>query len=114
MSKGIAVKGNVMEGVISSCSVNKSHPRSRKDKNGVELDVRVRLEPALGLDLNKVSTFFVGDCDKKNRQQAIKIGISLLKLMMEAQNQGLSLGLVRNGHVFRELGYIKGSFFNHG
>lgn len=114
MKKGIAINGKIMEGVISSCSVNKSHPRSRKDKKGVELEVRIRLEPAEGLDLNKVSTFFVGDCDQKSRQATVKIAISILKLMMEAQNQGLSLGLVRNGHVFRELGYIKGSFFNHG
>jgi hypothetical protein len=114
MTKGILVKGKVLPGVISSCSVKGSHPRASKEKKDNERELKINLEIVEALDLRKLSRFFTGKNDVGAREKTLKIGISLLKLLMSAQSQGMSLGIIRSGNIYREIGYVKGSIFNEG
>lgn len=108
--KGIRVNKKVIPGVISSRQVQEKYVRGTK-KDFREDRVELTLSTLEGLDLKRLSSFFVGPVNKSNREATLKMGMQLLKLVMEAHKRGLHISFTRNNNIHKTIGFIKGSIF---
>jgi hypothetical protein len=111
--KGIKVNKKVFPGVISSCQVHGgTKKKSNRPTGGPREDkVEVNLNTLETLDLKKLSAFFVGPTSPANREATLKLGMKLLKFVMEAHKKGLFISFTRNNNIHKTLGFIKGSIF---
>ena len=106
----IKVRDKVYEGVMSSGQIHGKNIRG-KIKDFREDKVEINLSTIEALDLKKLSAFFVGPLDKKNREATLKLGIKMLMLVMEAHKRGLLVSFTRNNNIHKTIGFIKGSIF---